>query len=136
MTDDEIVERVYLAVQPEGEASGDIIIWLVNEADEEIHYRVRTGEFASLDDDVLESSVAERDAQSIQARSAVMFERDDIYGFDFVVWWHVDLVDRDGVAHPMAATRGKYGWWNPDTYKQIPFTGKRGVLLRMRPRGR
>ncbi len=133
-SDDDLVEQVYLAVQPEGGKSETVNVWVVNESDHDLSYVVRTGEFASLDDSAIESAVAKRSATQLLARSALLFERDTIYGLDFMVWWEVDVKDNAGTLHRPSAIRGKYGWMNESRYVDIPFTGKRGVVLRLRAR--
>jgi len=131
---EELLKQVYLAVQIEPGREGNVNIWLVNETDQTLTYSVRAGEYATVDDDVMVGATQQYEEKAIGPRSTVLFDTDFFWGFDFVDWWAIDLVDGDGVLHKLDATRGKYGWSDESRWDPIPFTEKRGVLLGIRAR--
>jgi hypothetical protein len=129
MQTEQLLKQVYLAVQIEPGAAADVNIWLVNETDRTLRYSVRTGDYASMDDDVMIGAAQRREEKTIGPRSTMLFDTDYGWAFDFVVWWEIDLVDGDGAQHQLSATRGKYGWSDKRLWEPIPFTEKQGVLL-------
>jgi hypothetical protein len=131
MQTDELLKQVYLAVQIEPGPAGNVNIWLVNETEQTLTYSMRTGDYASADDQVMVGATQQREEKTIGPRSAAVFDTDYAWAFDFVVWWAIELVDADGVLHKLDATRGKYGWSDKRLWEPIPFTEKSGVTLRI-----
>lgn len=140
-----LLDHVYLVVEvnaitpedrlarPDVKDLPDVKVWLVNQTDEELVVKVRSGDYASMDDGLLQSNEVRRTHQ-VPARMTILFESDWWWAFDFVVWWQVDLVEPDGTVHFVAATREKYGWRNERDWVGIPDTRIRGKPIRFHSR--
>lgn len=127
-----VLDGVYLAVESEDDIRKDINIWIVNDTDLDLEYAVRTGSYASLDEGLLESTAFERDAVKLPRRSAVLFDKTDCYGLDWVDWYAIDLKTGSGEVLHGSATRPKGSYSSSRRDVPIPFTDKRGTPLPIR----
>ena len=94
------LERVFVAVV-KPEEWGDYSVYLVN--NRPAHYRravTLTSMFASVDEDLLESTHARHEWGELPPHSAILLEDGDYLDLDFVISHHLDLVPADTARPP------------------------------------
>jgi hypothetical protein len=130
------LERVFVAfVKPE--EWGDFSVYLVNNTP--AHYRrvvTLTGMFASVDEDLLESTRARADRGELLPYSTILLEDGDYRDLDFVIWYHLDLVPADPARQPerLWSQFGGLSFVGRGHPERLPVLDRDGWLIQLRAR--
>lgn len=92
-----------------------------------------TGAFCGDDDGLLETSRATREKGILPSHSSILLEKSDLDGLDFVIWFHLDLYEKEG-GRPKKVCfyLPKYHWTCEN--EKLPVIEKKGIFIKLKTR--
>jgi len=112
---------------------GDFFLYLVNGT--KTYYKrvlALTGMFASMDNDLLESSHARSEKGDLPPCSSLLLEKGSSYDLDFVIWYHLDLFQGDSDQRPVHAFLSISKGGPTGSPIMLPILEQQGWVIKLR----
>lgn len=115
--------------------NGIFQVYLINPSKKKYSQVIKlTGGFSGDDDGLIETSKVFKELGPLPSESVLKIDESDLDELDFVIWYHLDLIDDNNEVIQFRFQLPKYYWWCEDKFEILPILNEKGMKFKPQER--